>query len=175
MTPRRLGLTVAAAALLADQLFKNLMLYGVGFSAEPPPPPIELLPFLDLTMVWNRGISYGLLQCGSATCTVSLGVFQLAAAVGLTWWLFRLRDRLLAVAVGLLIGGALGNVIDRILYGAVADFFYFHAWGRGWYVFNIADIAITFGVVLLLADMVVGPKASEPNLSGSRSSGRKNE
>jgi len=68
-----------------------------------------------------------------------------------------------------------GNAIDRIAYGAVADFFYFHAWGRGWYVFNIADIAITFGVVLLLADMVVGPKASEPNLSGSRSSGRKNE
>jgi signal peptidase II len=155
--PRQLGLVVAGLSLAADQISKNLLLYGYGFR-ERPFDRIEVLPFFDVVMVWNRGISYGLFQAGSTAGTIALSVFQLAAAIGLTWWLFRIHDRLLAAAVGLLIGGALGNVIDRIFYGAVADFFYFHVGDRGWYVFNVADAAITIGVILLLADMVFRPK-----------------
>ena len=159
MSPRQLGFLIAALSLAADQLSKNILLYGYGFKEMRPFERVEVLPFFDLVMVWNRGISYGLFQSGSALGTLALTVFQLAASIGLTWWLFRLHDRLLAAGVGFLIGGALGNVIDRILYGAVADFFHFYAGGRGWYVFNVADAAITIGVVLLLADALIKPRA----------------
>jgi signal peptidase II len=155
MNPRRLGFLIAGLSLAADQISKNVLLYGYGFKEMRPFDRVEVLPFFDLVMVWNRGISYGLFQSGSFAGTLALTIFQLAAAIGLTWWLLRLQDRLLAAGVGFLIGGALGNVIDRIIYGAVADFFHFYAWGRGWYVFNIADAAITIGVVLLLADAVI--------------------
>lgn len=166
MTPRRLGLVIAALALAADQISKNLMLYGFGFISMRPFERVEVLPFFDLVMVWNRGVSYGLLQQEGLLGTLILTLFSLGAVAALSWWLFKAEHRLLAAGLGLLIGGALGNVIDRILYGAVADFFHFYAWGRGWYVFNVADAAITIGVVVLLADAVFKPDAkSEPQRS----------
>ena len=159
MTPRRLGLTIAVLGLAADQLSKNILLYGYGFKAMRPFERVEVLPFFDLVMVWNRGISYGLLQSDGGLGTLFLTLFQLAASAGLTWWLFRIKDRLLAAAVGFLIGGALGNVIDRMIYGAVADFFHFYAFGYDWYVFNVADSAITVGVIVLLLDAFVSPES----------------
>jgi signal peptidase II len=110
-------------------------------------------------MVWNRGVSYGLFQAGGLTGTVLLTAFSLAAVAALSWWLRSADRRLLSWGLGLVIGGALGNVIDRILYGAVADFFHFHAFGRDWYVFNVADAAITVGVVALLVDAFARPEA----------------
>jgi signal peptidase II len=175
MTPQREGAIVAIAALAADQIFKNVMLYPMKFiCADPRPammllqpecgfrdtlPQIRLMPFLDLVMVWNRGVSYGLFQAGGFTGTLILTVFSLVAVAALSWWLRSADRRLLAWGLGLVIGGALGNVIDRILYGAVADFFYFHAFGRDWYVFNVADAAITVGVVALLVDAFARPEA----------------
>ena len=158
-SPQRTGLLTAAAALAADQLSKNLMLYGLGFADMRPYERVEVLPFFDLVMVWNRGVSYGLLQADGVLGTALLTLFSLAAVAALTWWLLRSDEKLLAGGLGLLIGGALGNVIDRILYGAVADFFHFYAWGRDWYVFNVADAAITIGVVMLLADALIRPDA----------------
>ena len=159
MTPARQGVIVAAAALAADQIFKNVLLYGYDFRALGPFARIQLAPFMDLFMVWNRGVSYGLFQAGGLTGTIVLAVFSFVAVGALSWWL-RSADRpLLAWGLGLVIGGALGNVIDRILYGAVADFFHFHAFGYDWYVFNVADAAITVGVVALLADAFARPEA----------------
>ena len=163
-SPQRIGLITAAAALAADQVSKNLLLYGFGFAEMRPYERVDVLPFFDLVMVWNRGISYGLLQAEGLAGTALLVLFSFAAVVALTWWLFKVEHKILAVGLGLLIGGALGNnMIDRVLYGAVADFFHFYAWGRDWYVFNVADAAITIGVVMLLADALIKPdaKASE--------------
>ncbi len=171
----REGAIVAAAALAADQIFKNVMLYPLRFiCAEPRPanvpflpecglrdlaPQIVVTPFFDFVMVWNRGVSYGLFQAGGLTGTLILIGFSLVAVAALSWWLRTADRRILAWGLGLIIGGALGNVIDRAIYGAVADFFRFHAFGYDWYVFNVADAAITVGVVALLVDAFARPEA----------------
>jgi len=168
MTPQRAGWLVVLAALLADQLSKNYLLYGLDFRSLGPAARIQILPIFDLVMVWNRGVSYGLFQAGSFTATLMLAIFSLVAVVALSWWLIRCERAILGVGLGLVIGGALGNVIDRILYGAVADFFHFYAFGHDWYVFNVADAAITVGVVVLLLDAFIRPESKSV---GSRQSG----
>ncbi len=157
MTPLKWGIAAAAAALIADQAVKTLLLFGFGFAAMGPGAMVPVLPFFDLVMVWNRGVSYGLLQSQGVSGTLLLTFFSLAAIAALGWWLTRTERAFPAAGLGLVIGGALGNVIDRILYGAVADFFHFHAFGRDWYVFNVADAAITLGVFALLADAFIRP------------------
>jgi len=157
MTPRHAGIAVAVLALLLDQLSKNLLLYGLHFRELGPIAHIDVTPFFDLVMVWNRGVSYGLLQANGLAATWGLTIFSLAAVVALSWWLKSAERKVLALGLGLVIGGALGNAIDRVIYGAVADFFHFHAFGHDWYVFNVADAAITVGVILLLLDAFVRP------------------
>jgi signal peptidase II len=153
--PRVLGLAAAMLALALDQASKNYLLYGLDFRALGPAARIEIAPFFDIIMVWNRGVSYGLFQAGSETGILILTVFSFAAVAALTWWLFQVERGFLALSIGLVIGGALGNVIDRVVYGAVADFFHFYALGHDWYVFNVADAAITVGVAMLLLDALV--------------------
>lgn len=159
LSPPRLGLLVAAVVLVLDQACKALFLYGLGWIETLGQPmngkQIEVLPFFDIVMVWNKGISYGLLQADSAFERWLLAFFALGVTGFLIWWLRGIKDTRLALALGLIIGGALGNVIDRILYGAVADFFYLHAFGYGWYVFNIADTAVVMGVVIMGLDLVI--------------------
>jgi signal peptidase II len=159
LSPAHFGFAVAAAVLLLDQACKALFLYGLGWIATLGQPlndkHIEVLPFFDLVMVWNKGISYGLLQADSAFERWLLAFFALGITGFLIWWLRGIKDTRLALSLGLIIGGALGNVIDRILYGAVADFFYLHAFGYGWYVFNIADTAVVMGVVIMGLDLVI--------------------
>jgi len=168
MTPQRAGWLVALAALAADQFSKNYLLYGLDFRALGPAARIQVLPIFDLVMVWNRGVSYGLFQAGSFAGMAVLTIFSLVAVVALSWWLIKAERLILGVGLGLVIGGALGNVIDRILYGAVADFFHFYAFGHDWYVFNVADAAITVGVVVLLLDAFIRPESKSV---GSRQSG----
>jgi signal peptidase II len=158
MTPIRAGVATAAVAFVADQLSKNFVLYGLDFRELGPAAHVDITSFLDLVMVWNRGVSYGLLQAGGLVGTVVLTIFSLAAVVALSWWLVRAERVFLSMALGLVIGGAIGNVIDRILYGAVVDFFHFHAFGHDWYVFNVADAAITIGVIALIADAFIRPE-----------------
>src|SRR5947209_2757031 len=114
---RRIGWLTAAAALILDQASKNLLLYGYDFGRMGPLARIVILPFLDLVMVWNRGVSYGLLQAGGIAGTLILSAFSLVAVVVLAFWMTRADRTGLTVGLGLIIGGALGNVIDRILYG----------------------------------------------------------
>lgn len=144
----RFGLVLAAAALLLDQANKWWMLavYRIEEKGK-----VAVLPFLDLVYVKNLGISYGL-GAGQLSQTI-LAVFSFAAAVALSLWLVRAADtRLMAGSIGLIVGGAIGNGIDRLLLGGVADFYSLHAFGFYWYVFNIADVAIVAGVLGLLYD-----------------------
>ncbi len=148
----RLGLSIALVALVIDQVHKWWMLaiYRIEEKGR-----VSVLPFLDFVYVKNLGISYGL---GAGVIGQgALAAFALIAALGLTVWLARGEmNRLTAVSVGLLIGGAIGNAIDRLHLGGVADFFLLHAYGWSWYVFNIADVAIVAGVAGLLYDSL-GP------------------
>ena len=106
-------------------------------------------------MVWNKGISYGLFQAESDFHRWILVAFALGVTGFLVWWLRGVQDLRLAQAIGLIIGGALGNVIDRILYGAVADFFLLYGFGYEWYVFNVADTAVVLGVAVMGLDLIL--------------------
>ena len=159
MSKFRIGLLVAVAALVLDQVVKLAFLFGAGWidtlGQRGNDIRIEILPFFDVVMVWNKGISYGLLQAESDFHRWILVVFALGVTGFLIWWLRGIQDLRLAQAVGLIIGGAVGNVIDRILYGAVADFFHLHAFGYSWYVFNIADVAVVLGVAVMGFDLAL--------------------
>ncbi|MFT3732054.1 MAG: signal peptidase II [Hyphomicrobium sp.] len=149
-----LALAVVVATMAIDQLHKWWMLsvYDIATKGR-----VELAPFLDLVYVKNIGISYSLFNQESMTGQYLLVAFALVASVGLWAWLNWSRGtRLMALSLGLIIGGALGNAIDRLRLGGVADFFSFHAYGFHWYVFNIADVAIVAGVVGLLYEFLRG-------------------
>ncbi len=150
----RAGWTLALITLATDQISKNLLLYRFGFKDLQPGEGIVVTPFFNLVMAWNEGVSFGLLQAGSTWAKALLTAFALGVVVGLAIWLHRCSSRVLAIGLGLIIGGAIGNAIDRALYGAVADFFDFHAFGFHWYIFNVADVAIVVGVGFLLLDTV---------------------
>ncbi|HEY3777813.1 MAG TPA: signal peptidase II [Rhizomicrobium sp.] len=169
MSPRDWGLTCAACALALDQATKLVLLYGFHFIEMAPGDRIPLLPFFDLVMVWNPGISYGLLPAHGILGTAVLAIFSIGAVAGLGWWLWNAGRRLLGVALGLVIGGALGNLIDRLIYGRVADFFHFYVHGYDWYVFNIADCAITLGVVALLYEALARPATETADRECGRS------
>ena len=141
------GFGVAAAALLLDQAYKAWMLgsYDIADKGR-----VALTPFLDLVMVWNRGISYGLLAQDGDLGRWLLIAFGIAGALVFGWWLLSTRGALAAMSLGFVIGGALSNVVDRLVHGAVADFFLFHIGSFEWYVFNLADVWIVTGVVGLI-------------------------
>lgn len=160
LEPREVGLIAAAAALVADQGSKLLLLYGADFIHFPPGRAVPVLPFFNLVMVWNPGISYGLFPASTAAGMAALVGISVAAVAGLTWWLWGSTSKSLTAGFGLIIGGALGNLIDRLVYGKVADFFHFYGFGYDWYVFNIADLAITLGAVAILYD-VLKPQPSQ--------------
>ena len=144
----RLGLLVALPVVVLDQLTK----WWVLADLMNPPAAIEVTPFFNLVLVWNRGVSFGLFDNDSPWGPVLLAGLALAISVVLLVWLTRAGSRLSAIAIGIVLGGAIGNVIDRVRFGAVVDFLDFHAWGYHWPAFNVADSAISIGVGLLLYD-----------------------
>ena len=159
-----LGLAAAVFACVVDQASK-LWLVNVFDLANKG--VVKLAPFVDLVLTWNTGISYGWFQQEGPFGQGALLAIK-AIAVALLWiWLARASSRLSAVALGLIIGGAIGNGIDRLAYGAVVDFALFHVRiGENtfnWYVFNLADVAIVAGVAALLYDSFWGvPAAKAP-------------
>jgi signal peptidase II len=143
-----LGLAIGVAALALDQAHKIWMLaiYRIADKGR-----VSVTPFLDLVYVKNLGISYGI--GAGALGQTTLAILALIAAAALVVWLARgASTGVMAASLGLLIGGAIGNAIDRLHLGGVADFFLLHAFGYSWYVFNIADVAIVAGVAGLLYD-----------------------
>jgi signal peptidase II len=164
MKPSAVGGLIALAVVVVDQIAKAGVL---SYSAQPDVDPTPLTPFLDLTLRWNRGISFSLFARDSASAQVALLALTLAVVCLLAWWLFRSRSLLPAAGLGLIIGGALGNAIDRLAHGAVVDYLDLHAFGRHFFVFNIADAAINVGVGLLILDLVFAPRAPKGQSQGS--------
>lgn len=142
------GVIVATGILVADLLTKMFFLDLMQRN----PAGIEVTPFFNLVTVWNTGVSFGLFQEDSSSRSWILMAVSLVVMIWLLWWLWRAHSGLVAMALGMIIGGAVGNVIDRYRFGAVFDFLDFHAFGRHWPAFNLADSAIVIGVLLLLAD-----------------------
>jgi signal peptidase II len=158
MTHVKLGLAAGALVLAADQGSKAWILNGLDL---PSLGSVAILPFLNFTMVWNRGVTFGLLGgLGSAAAWV-LGGVAVMVMVALFVWLRRAETRLVAIALGAIAGGAAGNVIDRVRFGAVVDFLHAHAFGFSWYVFNVADAAIVCGVAVLVLDSLRAKPASQ--------------
>jgi len=161
MTPHlRSGVIAAIAALVLDQASKFWLLDVFDITRRG---AVQVTPFFDLVLAWNTGISYGWFsESGAAGQTVLIAIKAIAVVV-LAIWMARSTTRLATVALGLIIGGAIGNAIDRFTWGAVVDFALFHIEISGknysWYVFNLADVAIVAGVVGLLYDSFFGQPA----------------
>lgn len=144
---------LAAVVIVLDQLSKYAILEMVRL---PERLTVPVLPVFSLTMVWNRGVSFGLFRADAELGRWLLVAFSVAVALALAVWARRVERRLTAVALGLVIGGAVGNLIDRVRFGAVVDFLDFSGLWFPW-VFNVADSAITVGVALLLLDSLLTP------------------
>ncbi len=162
----RFGLILGAACAVADQALKLWLIFVFDLRARG---VVTLTPFIDLVLTWNRGISYGLFQQQGALGQWILLLVTVIAVGLLTVWLARTTSRLTALALGLIIGGAIGNAIDRFAYGAVADFVLFtpRLGGIGFpYIFNLADSAIVAGVAGLLYESLLGDRAAKAPRSG---------
>jgi len=147
MPARLIGILAAFTVLALDQTSKIVVVRGGAGQA-----PTALTPFLDLALHWNAGISFSLFRQDTSLGVWLLLSFTLAATAFLGAWLWRARAPLVGLGLGAIIGGALGNACDRLSYGAVVDFLDLHAFGRHFFVFNVADAAINVGVALLAID-----------------------
>ena len=162
--PLRAGIIAALIALVLDQASKLWLLYVFDLGRRG---AVRVTPFFDLLLAWNVGISFGWFQNDSMVAQVILNLVKAAAVIALAVWMAWSRTMLATIALGLIIGGAIGNAIDRFAYGAVVDFALFHVEIAGktynWYVFNLADVAIVAGVAALLYDSLLGvPAAKAP-------------
>lgn len=153
LTPPRTGFALAALVIALDQLSK----WWILTSVMAPPRVIPLTSFFNLVLVHNRGVSFGLFGSAPHWLPWALALFAVLISAALAIWLRRTDSHLLAAALGLVIGGALGNVVDRVRYGGVVDFLDFHFAAFHWPAFNVADTAITLGVGLLLLDALKSP------------------
>jgi signal peptidase II len=160
----RPGIITAVATVLVDQASKLWLLYVFDLGHRVPS-RVQVTPFFDLELAWNIGISFGWLQNDSQFVQYGLMAVKALAVVALAIWMARSRTLLAVTALGLIIGGAIGNAIDRLAYGAVVDFALFHVEFGGnpyyWYVFNLADTAIVAGVIALLYDSFLGAPAAK--------------
>lgn len=153
------GVTLAVAVVVLDQLTKWLILDTLS----PLRPVIEIAPFFNLVLTWNRGVSFGLFNNDSPYNSVVLIVVALAVAVALLIWLWRADHWRIRLALGSIMGGAIGNAIDRFRHDAVVDFLDVHVGGLHWPAFNVADSAITVGAILLVIDALFSKEDSSTN------------
>lgn len=154
------ALFTALLVIGIDQASKAWILYDL----MNPPSTLPLLPFLDIVLTWNKGIGFGFLQAHTPLGKFALIVMALGVSAILCLWILRTTDKLSLISLSLIIGGAVGNVIDRLIYGAVVDFIYVHLYIFGYHfpAFNVADSAITVGVGLLLLEGFVNKKQDLP-------------
>jgi signal peptidase II len=139
---------ISLLVVILDQATKAFILYYV----MNPPTVIHLLPFIDLVLAWNKGVGFGLLKAHTFWGTFGLITLALSISAGLGIWIWRTTDKLLVFSLSMIIGGAIGNIIDRLRFGAVVDFIFVPVYIFGYHfpAFNIADSAITVGVCLLI-------------------------
>ena len=150
----RLGLTVALLLLALDQLSKWVALDLLDLTAR----SIRVTSFFNLVMVWNKGVSFGMLDSLGAFAPWLLSGLALAVVIGLLFWLKRSEHAMTAIGLGLVIGGAIGNALDRLRHGAVVDFLDFHLAGYHWPAFNLADAGICVGAGLIVVDGLLAPR-----------------
>ncbi len=156
ITPyNRFGLLLILAVLLLDQVSKNWILNINGLSSRF---ISEVTSFFNLVLVWNRGVSFGMFSNHPEWMPIILTLMALIITGILVKWMWGATQKFTVIALAFVIGGAIGNVIDRIRFGAVVDFLDFHIAGYHWPSFNIADAAIFIGVVLLLIETILAPK-----------------
>jgi lipoprotein signal peptidase len=148
-----LGLVILLLVLAADQASKWWVLHVLDL---PDKGQVVVLPVLNFTLVWNQGVTFGLLNGLGGGGSWLLAAVAVAVIAALGVWLARAESRITAIAIGAIAGGAIGNVIDRLRFGAVVDFIHAHAYGWSWYVFNVADAAIVCGVAALVLDGLRG-------------------
>jgi signal peptidase II len=146
LSPRSAGGVLAVLVLIVDQAMKWWILHHV----MQPPRVIEITPFFNLVLGWNRGVSFGLFGAGETGGAWLLTAVALVICAVLSVWLFRAERIIVGLGLGSIIGGALGNVIDRLRFGAVTDFLDFHLLGVHWPAFNVADAGITIGAAILI-------------------------
>jgi signal peptidase II len=156
----------AILIIVVDQLTKAWVLNGLGLRFEGQSVSM-LAPVFNITLVHNEGVSFGLFGDGSARWMLS--IFSLAVAGVLGWWALKADRRLLVTSIGLIMGGAVGNVIDRIRFGFVVDFLDFSGTGVFPWVFNVADSAITIGVILLILDSLLSERAAKVGVAAEKS------
>lgn len=136
---------ISLAVILLDQISKIFILDVMN-----PPQTIEVLPFANIVLAYNKGVSFSMMSNGSVYGPYILAIVALLICAGLVLWMMKEKDKWTRVGIALIIGGAVGNVIDRFLYGAVVDFVDLHAFGYHWPAFNVADSAICIGAFLIL-------------------------
>lgn len=158
MRALRLGLILAVLVAVADQVSKWWILTRV----MTPPRLIEITSFFNLGLGWNRGISFGMFG-GGMMPPWGLALLSAVIVIGLGIWMWRAEQRVIVIGIGMIIGGAVGNVVDRLQYGAVADFLDFHVMGYHWPTFNVADIAISVGAAVLVLDSLFASPESPTN------------
>jgi signal peptidase II len=160
--PLRAGLIAALITLVADQASKFWLVNVFDLAHRG---AVRVTSFFDLVLEWNIGISFGWLQNDSTVVQFTLMAVKALAVIALAIWMARSRTLLATIALGMIIGGAIGNAIDRIIYGAVVDFALLHLQigekAFNWYVFNLADVAIVAGVIALVYDSLLGTPAAK--------------
>ncbi len=161
LRPAGLGLLMLMLTLSADQLSKYWILYGLDLPARG---SVKVLPFLNFTMVWNHAVTFGMFGGLGGAGRIVFSAIALAVACCLLVWIFRTPSKLTAACVGAITGGAIGNVMDRVRYGAVVDFLHAYAFGWSWYVFNVADSAIVCAVCMLLVQNFLAGGQQQDNV-----------
>lgn len=146
------GLTAVLVAFVLDQITKQLALAALSRGDY-----LNVMPFFNLRLSFNQGVSFGMFADVFSGRPLALAAITLAVVMLLALLLVRSTTRWEAVALGTIIGGALGNIVDRLLIGAVIDFLDFHLWGYHWPAFNLADTAIAIGVAILILTSMAGP------------------
>ncbi len=154
----RLGFIIAVCVFIGDRISKWWIM---DILELPKIYTVQILPIFNLTWAENRGVSFGMFAADSDMGRWALVALTSAIVLGLGFWLKSVQTRLLTCAIGLIIGGALGNIYDRAIFGYVADFLHFHVGTWSFAIFNLADCAINMGAILLVWDMFFGPKAKE--------------
>jgi signal peptidase II len=153
----RRGLLIALAVIAVDQAVK----WWILLSVMNPPHLIPIMPSFNLVFTWNRGVSFGLFDTGSAGGPWILSLLALLIVAVLLFWLRRAEGKIAPLAIGFIVGGAVGNVIDRVIHGAVVDFLDVYWGSYHWPAFNVADSAITIGAILLVADSLFSGRAQK--------------
>lgn len=150
------ALFIVLLVVTADQVSKAWILYDI----MNPPSILPIFPFLDIVLTWNPGVGFGLLKAHSLWGSLALIFLAMCISIGLAIWLWKTHDKLLIFSLSMIIGGAIGNTIDRLRFGAVLDFIYVHVYILGYRfpAFNIADSAITVGAAILLLESYIRNK-----------------